>query len=68
MEEMFVARIPGGRLFLYVGKPPIKNDKEKAWDYSVFFTECMELDERLFPEVKWSDEEPTKVKLEIVKQ
>ena len=64
MEEMWLARDKSGCLYLYKGKP-IK--------YSTYWRrplpkDMIRLDNSLFPEVQWSDEEPTKVKLEIVKQ
>ena len=65
--EMWLARDKDGTLWLFTYKPR-KGDEE--WEptnvYDKNFT-CMILNGSLFPEVKWSDEEPTKVKLEIVK-
>ena len=55
-------------LFLYIGSIPIKNRLDNVWvAKEVRITDAMLLDKDLFPEVQWSDEEPTKVKLEIVK-
>ena len=64
MEEMWLARDKSGCLYLYKGKP-IK--------YSTYWRrplpkDMIRLDNSLFPEVQWSDEEPTKVKLVIDKQ
>ena len=61
MEEMWLARDKSGCLYLYKGKP-IK--------YSTYWMRplMIQLDNSLFLEVQWSDVEPTKVKLEIVKQ
>ena len=61
MEEMWLARDKSGYLYLYKGKP-IK--------YSTYWRrplpkDMIQLDNSLFPEVQWSDEEPTKVKLVI---
>ena len=61
-EEMWIARDENGMLFLYLSKP-IKF--EGRWiPTSRRFTI---MDEELFPEVQWSDDEPTKVKLVIDK-
>lgn len=61
---MWLARDKSGCLYLYKGKP-IK--------YSTYWMrplpkDMIQLDNSLFPEVQWSDEEPTKVKLVIDKQ
>ena len=61
--ERWVARDKDGTLCLYFGKHPDKC--ETIWD--VYDDSFIELDGSLFPEVKWSDEEPTKVKLVIDK-
>ena len=63
MEEMWLARDKSGYLYLYKGKP-IK--------YSTYWRrplpkDMIKLENGLFPEVQWSDEEPTKVKLVIDK-
>lgn len=63
MEELWLARDKDGCLRVYSAKP---------WK-TPFIWICSEgymsmiLDRNLFPEVQWSDEEPTKVKLVIVK-
>lgn len=62
MIDMWVARDKDNSLYLYINKKPEKSDT--IWDG---YGEYAELDPRLFPEVKWSDEEPTKVKLVIDK-
>lgn len=61
--EMWLARDKDDYLFLFIDGKPEKD--EVQWlntdaDY-------IQIDSRLFPEVKWSDEEPTKVKLVIDK-
>ena len=62
--ERWIARDKDGTLCLYWGEnPPTK--KDMIWDYN---SDYEEIDCSLFPEVKWSDEEPTKVKLIIDKQ
>lgn len=61
--ERWIARDKDGTLCLYWGEnPPTKNDI--LWDYG---KDYVEIDGSLFPEVKWSDKEPTKVKLIIDK-
>lgn len=58
--EAWVARDYDGSLYMYPNKP------QKASDYwnapEVGYTK---LDDSLFPEVKWSDEEPKEIKLSI---
>ena len=51
-------------LGLAIGEKPIK--QKIMWTVSRHI-DFIELDSSLFPEVQWSDDEPTKVKLEIVK-
>ena len=64
MEEMWLARDEDETLCLYIGKEqPTKQKSVWNADYDDF----IELDSSLFPEVKWSDKEPTKVKLVIEK-
>ena len=68
MEEMWLARDKDGSLFLYIGGIPIKNRSDNVWiAKELRITDAMLLDKDLFPEVKWSDNEPTKVKLIIDK-
>ena len=67
-EEMWLARDKDKNLFLYIGSIPIKNRLDNVWvAKEVRITDAMLLDKDLFPEVKWSDNEPTKVKLVIEK-
>ena len=62
--ERWVARDKDGTLCLYIGEEP--PTKQKAvWDSA--YDDFIELDGSLFPEVKWSDTEPTKVKLVLEK-
>ena len=64
MEEMWLTRDKSEILFLYVSNyEPIKEDE--CW--ACHGGDCIALDGSLFPEVKWSDKEPTKVKLVIEK-
>ena len=68
MEEMWIARDKDGSLFLYIGCIPKKNLLDNVWiAKELRITDAMLLDKDLFPEVQWSDEEPTKVKLVIDK-
>lgn len=61
--ERWVARDKDGTLFMFIGdNPPTKG--ESIWDDNGDF---VKIDCNLFPEVKWSDDEPTKVKLIIDK-
>ena len=66
MEEIeaWLVRDEDNTLMLVIGAKPVK--------YSTFWMlllskSMIQLNNSLFPEVKWSDDEPTKVKLEIVK-
>ena len=63
-EEMWLARDKNNSLWLFVGRRPQK--VETTWYNRTPY--YVALDSHSFPEVKWSDDEPTKVKLEIVKQ
>ena len=64
MEEIWLARDKSGILFLYVSNNEPKKEDE-CW--SCYDGDLIALDGNLFPEVKWSDKEPTKVKLAIEK-
>ena len=63
MEEMWLARDKNDDLYLFIDGKPEK--VEKLW--LNVDGDFIQIDSRLFPEVKWSDEEPTKVKLVIDK-
>ena len=63
MEEMWIARDVDGTLFLFTQKPSKMNDR---WA-GILGTMRGDLPRTMFPEVQWSDEEPTKVKLIIEK-
>ena len=59
--EVWAARDENGMLYLYIEKP-------RKWDnqwHSDYASSIGILDFECFPEVKWSDEEPIKVKLVI---
>lgn len=64
MKEMWIARDKNGELIMYE-KKPLKDKFIEQWRTSSGWIRF--LPKKKFPEVKWSDEEPTKVKLEIVK-
>ena len=67
-QEMWLTRDKDDSLFLYIGGIPKKNRLDNEWiAKELSITDAMLLDKDLFPEVQWSDSEPTKVKLEIVK-
>ena len=65
MGEMWLARDADGSLYLYYGYEEPYKDKTH-WDSLT--SDYLELDNDMFPEVKWSDDEPTKVKLVIEKK
>lgn len=60
--KAWVARDYNGRLYIYTEKP---QKLLETWFVRGFG--FMKISDLLFPEVKWSDEEPTKVKLVIYK-
>ena len=60
--EAWVARDYDGSLYMYSDKPKKMSDFWHAQGVGY-----MKLHDSLFPEVQWSDEEPTKVKLIIDK-
>ena len=65
--EMWLARDKDETLWLFTYKP---RKGEEEWESTNFYNKnftCMILNGSLFPEVKWSDEEPTKVKITIEK-
>ena len=63
-QEMYVARDKSGDLYLYIGGAPVKDNK-KIWTVNSN-ANYYELNPNLFPEVKWTDEKPTKVRLEKI--
>ena len=63
--ELWAARDESGMLYLYSKKPQKRYSVWLACAYLSGF--CMHLDDASFPEVQWSDAEPTKVKLVIDK-
>ena len=61
INEMWLARDKDGDLAMYESKP----FKDKRIEYWTLGGQWAFLPEDWFPEVQWSDEEPTKVKLII---
>lgn len=64
MEELWLARDNDRSLFLYIGCKPRKG--ADVWVPPIIGQD-ISLNRDLFPEVQWSDAEPTKVKLIIEK-
>ena len=62
-QEMWLARDEDESLYLYYGQKPVKG----LYGWFNGTTDYCDIKKSLFPEVQWSDDEPTKVKLEIVK-
>ena len=60
--EAWVARDENGSLYMYTAKPQKRRD---SWNAA---GDCfMKLDDSLFPEVQWSDEEPKEIRLSMEK-
>ena len=62
-EEMWLSRDEDGTLCIFTQKPTKLNNR---WA-GILGTRRGDLPRTMFPEVKWTDEEPTKVKLIIDK-
>lgn len=62
MDEMWIARDSDGTLTLFFDIKPVKY---KGLWYNLGSGGILVLERSLFPEVQWTDEEPTKVKLII---
>ena len=60
--KAWVARDEDGSLYMYTDKP-----RKRRYNWYAPKVGYVKLDDSLFPEVQWSDEEPTKVKLIIDK-
>ena len=58
--EAWVARDENGSLYMYTAKPKKMSDFWHAQGVGY-----MKLDDSLFPEVQWSDEEPKEIRLSI---
>ena len=63
--EASFARDGEGELYLYKDKP--LRGSEQWHENPVSITGLIELRKESFPEVQWSDEEPTKIKITIKK-
>lgn len=64
MNELkaWVARDENGMLYMYPDKP-----KKRSYDWYANKVGYLKLEDSLFSEVKWEDEEPTEIKLSIKK-
>lgn len=60
--KAWVARDYDGSLYMYSDKP-----KKKSYFWHAPKVGYMLLDDSLFPEVKWEDEEPTEITLTVKK-
>lgn len=60
--ELWAGRDKDGKLYLYE-KKPLK--RGTAWIEAFPVGFCLRLDKAFFPEIQWTDEKPTKVKLTI---
>lgn len=65
--EMWLARDEDNSLYLYIRNKPSKGFSEWSLKIGARIYDVVNLNDSLFPEVKWSDDEPTKVKLVIEK-
>lgn len=68
MEEKitaWIARDESEKLFMYTRKPAKSKSCEMWYLDTKKSGTVMEMDMRKFPQVKWEDEEPTKVELTI---
>ena len=63
--ELWAARGEDGMLYLYRDKPK-KGDKQ-WYSNSLTCTGLIFLSDEMSPEIKWSDDEPTKVSITIKK-
>ena len=61
--KAWVARDKDGMLYLYTAKP-----KKKSYFWHAPGVGYMKLEDSLFPEVQWSDEEPKEIKLSIMEK
>ena len=65
-QEIWLARDKDNELAMYDNKP-FKDKRAEQWAPAGWCGWCELLPKNWFPEVKWSDNEPTKVKLVIDK-
>ena len=61
--KAWVARDKDGMIYLYTAKPQKMSDSWYAQEVGY-----VKLDDSLFPEVQWSDEEPKEIKLSIMEK
>ena len=61
----WVARDKDEELYLFSEKP---SKREEFWSMSSATTTVIQLPSKLFPEVKWSDEEPRELVLKSIKE
>lgn len=61
---MWIARNKNGSLFVYRQKPKKKKNK---WvpPYMGFAPTCLRINNSVFPEVKWEDDEPRELVLKV---
>lgn len=64
--KAFLARDLNGELFLYAPNSPIRFTHSREWIAECKSDTVSSIDQDLFPEVKWEDEEPTEINIEIV--
>ena len=63
--EAWLARDYNGSIYIYTEKPQKLLETWFVRGLCFMKLDDMKLDDSLFPEVQWSDDEPTKVKLVI---
>lgn len=60
---MWIARDKNGELYLFSEKP---SKRENFWMMNSATTTVIQLPSKLFPEVKWEDEEPRELALKSI--
>lgn len=58
IKNIWVARNENGSLFIFFEGKPEKIETDGFWDEDGFM---LTIDETLFPEVKWEDDEPSEL-------
>lgn len=61
--KTYIARDNSGQLYMYFGAKPFKGS---GYWYAESMGGVVYLENDLFPEVKWENEEPTEVEIKIV--
>lgn len=72
-QKFYIARDEFEKLFFFIRKPYKFKPNDgtpgywtcKSTDINDFYTPWNEINKEMFPDVKWSDEEPTEVELHI---